>query len=354
MNAVSNVDNRFVGNTFGSRVSRVKETLKISAIVAMALEAYAVTKVGLKTSKASVGLAEEFIEVSVVVTDFFKFAKALKIIAGGMKAKKLASTANKFCKAKTHSARIVAIWQAVKCIKKITGAVETTLKFLRDFHVVSDAALCWTEIAGYIFLPITFISTAVSVHSTAKEALFVKELYKNTKSLSGRVKKQELEGEQKERILKACRFIVDSEKKFKSYKVLTKSCPLKSKMKELIIRVELGDEESIKADLAKAQHVIGQLKGRITHQFAINVAKTSLKVTGCTVTVVGLTTGVAALPAAIIDLVVAVGKLGLFVYAKHLPNHDPFEAAPPRIYQRVFTKVQTLCTTNPFKNKNIH
>jgi len=290
---------------------------------------------GLKVAKATSGLAEEFTEIPSLIVDFFKWTKPFKIIKGGLACKKIYGNAEKLITSEEPWDKAMAGWALFKTIKKIIGAVETIGKYLKDFSLISKDALSWTEITGYIFLPVTYVNVGLSVNDSVKITKLMADFRANTK-----VKKSDvIDGERLEAMRKAVTYIKNEHKVIQKAKVISKECKIKDRAQRILERMVCETQREKEEAFKEGALVIRKLKDRLAARVVSSDIATTLSTLGAASTTIGLVCPATTLPIAVIDLICAAGATANYAYSRFIPDGDIFEDEKPMLYAHVFKEV---------------
>lgn len=298
------------------------------------LEVFKNVKKATKIVKKATGVADEFAKVPDLVYDILKFAKPFKIISGGLAVPKMIKGVKKVIHADDMVDRLLGMWVVYKSMKKITGAVETVGKYMAEFKLIPKAALAWTDIAGYIFMPATFLKAAVSGYDLSQKIILHKDFRANTKVPKG----EEVNEERMEAMKKACTFIKSNKKIFKEG-IVKKHVPIKERMESILERLQNENAEVRKLAFEEGAMIRKRLKDRISTHLVVSSIDTTIATAACAAAVFSLACPVASAPVAIIDLALGTAAVANYAYSRFIPSGDIFADEKPTIYARAFKQL---------------
>lgn len=261
---------------------------------------YKITNKAIALAKATKNVVAAFVDLSKTVSKIFIYLEPVKVIQIPLSIKKSIKTATSMYHTDSWKRRLLGVYQEARCLKKFTSGATSALKFAVGLELLGEATLSWTDIAGYIFFPISAISVALAANMLTKRAVLLRDFnrYANI---------------EKNGILKACQFFAENKKRFRKLKVIVKDSAFDERFDRLVKGIECGSV----FDSKKAAKILQEIKGRIQLNLAISIVKTSIKATGCVITILGFVTVIGILPAVFIDLGLATGSLSVFAASKY-------------------------------------
>lgn len=262
--------------------------------------------------------------------------KSFKVIKGMLTLPKLGKSVIKIIKPSSLEDRFFTGWKIIKSIKKVVGAVETVFYYLQKLKIVTKAALAWTKITGYIFLPITFISTAISTYELGAKI-------KDMNAFRAKIKhiKQAGPNSPEEVTSRVCRHLLTQIKPLTKMKVITKDCPLKERIKGILLRLTSDNAEVRQLAADEGKLIRKRLKDRICEHVGVAAVDTSLSVAGAACTVLSLACPPAAIGLTIAGLALTVIGLANLAYSKFIPQGDIFDGEKRMLFSRVFKGLRT-------------
>lgn len=242
--------------------------------------------------------------------------KSLKIIKGVLAIADLPRFVVKVVRSTDLRTRLLSGWKVVGCVDKIVSAVETIFYYLKELKVLSGADLAWTTITGYVFLPVSIISTGISGYLLAEKSKFMS-------GFNAKLKQIKVEHSASEVVAtKVCQELMVQEKHLRKFKIITDECPLKSRLEGILVKLA-AENAAIKKEAADEVRFIKKcLKDRIREQVGIAAVKTSASTIGVACTIIGLACPPAAPALAIVGIVLTVVGIGNFAYSKFVPRGD--------------------------------
>lgn len=290
---------------------------------------------GLKVAKATTGVIEEFSNLPDIISDIFKWTKPFKIIKGGLACKKAVSATQKIISSTDPIDKAWAGWALVKSIKKIVGAIETIGKYLKDFNLIGKEMLRWTEVTGYIFMPITYISTGIAAYDFHKINSLMNDFRANTK-----VKKGDIVDENRlEAMKKAIRYVNKEYKAIQKAKVISKECNIKDRTQRILDRLISENGRDQEEAFKEGSMVLKRLKDRLASHVVSSGIGASLSTLACASSTFALAMPAATAPVAIIDLVCVLAGTANYALSKFIPDGDIFEEEQPMFYAHVFKEL---------------
>lgn len=281
--------------------------------------------------KSVLKVVDKFDEVPAPLEEALVAFKSFKIIKGVLALPKLGKSVIKVIKPSSIEDRFFTGWKIIKSIKKIVGAVETVFYYLQKLKLISKVALAWTKITGYIFLPVTFISTGISTYQLGTKIKEMNEFRAKIKEL-----KRAGPNSPEEVTSRICRHLLSQIKPLRKMKIITKECSLKDRLKTIL--VQLGSDNAHIRQLAADEGKIirKRLKDRICEHVGVAAVDTSLSVAGAACTVLSLACPPAAIGLTIAGLALTVVALANLAYSKFIPKGDIFADEKRMLFSRVF------------------
>ncbi len=291
-----------------------------------------------KLGKKIVKVLDKLSELPAIIDHILLGMKSFKIIKGALAVPKLYKKSLKIVKPESPYDKFLTIYGVVKCVKKVVGAVATALGYLKKLHVVTKAALAWTAITDIIFLPLTFIKVGTSAVTLAEKVTYLKDFKSKTdfEGLSGSGRSTV------DVITEVCQNIISEEKKLRKMKVITKACPLKKRLKNVIGNLQNANEAISKKAADEGLFIAMRLKDRIREHVGMQAVKTSLNLGKAAMVVLSLTIPIAAVPYAIVGLAFAAIKFASYIYAKFIPNGDILPTEKKMFFARIADGIEQI------------
>ncbi len=249
--------------------------------------------------------------------------RSLKIITGLLAIPKLCKQVMSAIKAENASCRFFAVWGAINSTKKVIGTVEGVFYYLNQLQIIDKAALAWTTIVGYIFLPISIISTGIQGYQFGKRLTHMRTFNMELRSIK--------QCESSDKAKKLCKLLLSQQKQLKTYKVITKECPLKERLTSILDRLEKNNKEAE----TELRHIKRCIKNRVREQAGVAGTKTVLSTGGAVASILSLACPPAAVALAIAAVVMGVLSLATFVYSRTIPNGDFTENEKTLLFTRM-------------------
>lgn len=272
----------------------------------------------------------EFDEVPAPLEEAFVAFKSFKIIKGVLALPKLAKSVINVIKPSSLEDRFFTSWKIVKCVKKIVGAVETVFYYLQKLNLISKAALAWTTITGYIFLPVSFISTGISAYQLGTKFKEMNEFRAQIKQV-----KQAGPNSPEEVTSRVCTHLLGQIKPLRKMKIITKDCPLKDRLKTILTQLKSDNAQIRQLAADEGKHIRKRLKDRISEHVGVAAVETSLSVAGVACTVLSLACPPAAIGLTIAGLALAVIGLANFAYSKFIPQGDILDSEKRMLFSSI-------------------
>ncbi len=236
--------------------------------------------------------------------------KCLKIIKGMLAITVIPKVIIKLVKADGGKTRFFQTLKLANCISRIVSAVETVFFYLKELKVVSSEALAWTNITGYVFLPLSVIGTAVATYQLKEIVSYNNEFRAKFKVLKTADQTH------------TCKLLIAEEKHLRKYKIITGECPLNGRMQSILSRLTSDNVEIKKGAHDEAIKIRKCLKNRLTERVGFIGVKTSLSIAGLACTVISLACPPAVIPITVISLVIAAAGIANFAHAQFVPKGD--------------------------------
>ncbi len=266
--------------------------------------------------KSSVKVSEAFTKIPGQIDEVITALSSFKIIKGMLSIEKFMKSILKVCRPGDLKKRLFAGWSVIKCTKSMVGAVETVFKYLKKLQIIPKSALAWATITGYIFLPIKFISAALSVYKTSEKVLFMR-------GFRSRIALCKQPGADRvDNATRVCKQLLIEEKQLKKVKVISKEASLKPRLKNIISDLNNENSEIRQKAAAESKCIATCLKNRVRERVAVAAVKTSLKTVGCACKIVGMTCPPAEIPLLIIKLALKVTSFGALCYSNFIPKGE--------------------------------
>ena len=110
-------------------------------------------------TEGSTKVAKQFTKLPGEVSEATKALKAFKIVDGALAVEDIATNAVKVATENKPKRKFFAGWKIIQGLAKILRAVEAVFFYLKELKVISLAQHAWTNVVGYVLLPISVIST---------------------------------------------------------------------------------------------------------------------------------------------------------------------------------------------------
>lgn len=321
-----------VNANYPSYIDENKKKDPVDRVAEAGIEGFKLTTKVTKLAKKVVKVADLFAHIPGEIDEVFIAIKSFAIIKGMLAIPKLFKSAIKVVTATDLKSKLMAGWKTIKSVKKIVGAVETVFYYLKKLDLISKASVAWTTVTGYIFMPLSFIGAGISAYELTEKALFLK-------SFRGRIKVAKA---QEHAATAVCNEILASQKKLKEFKVITKECPLKDRLKAILTKLKSRNAKARKAAEAETTLIQKRLKDRISEHVGVAAINTSLSVAGCASTVISLACPPAAVGLTIAGLAMTVIGLATFAYSKFIPQGDILETEQRMLFSRLFKGARHL------------
>lgn len=286
--------------------------------------------------KASVKVSDAFTKIPGAVDEVTTALGAFKIIKGMLAIEKLIKSIIKVCKPGDLKKRILAGWTVIKSTSKIVKGVEAVFKYLKKLDLIPKSALAWATVTGWIFLPVKFISTALSVYKTSQKVLFMRG-FRNRIASCKQPGQDALTTAQR-----VCKQLLAEEKQLKKAKVITKETTLKPRIKNIIADLTSANEAVRQNAVADAKTISTCLKNRVREQVAVATVKSSFKTISAASKIVGMTCPPAEVPLVILKLVLKVASAGAFVYSKFIPKGEITAKERPMFFALQFKAMRRM------------
>lgn len=276
------------------------------------------------------GVAKEFTKIPKGLDEFLIALKSFKIVKGMLAIPELVKGVFKIVTAEKIKHKIFGGWSVAKAAKKIVGAVETIFYYLSKLNVISKASTAWTTITGYVFMPISIISTALSTYELGKKIQFMNSFRSDLKQLkhgSGRP--------QRNVAIKTVTHILSQDKSLRKMEVITKSCPLNERLKNIICRLKSTNEKTRAQAADEALLIKKRLKDRISEQVGMAAVGTAVSTAGVASTIIGLACPPAAPALAILGVVLTVVGIVNMAYSKMVPQGDIFDTEKRMLFSSI-------------------
>lgn len=309
-------------NNFMSEPER-QLTKLVSQIEKIFIECFKYVTKANKLTKSICAVADEFAEVPKIFEQVFKVTKALKIVKGLFSAKKLYKNAIKFIKTNDIEQKLLLGWNMFKCLYKIEAAVEVVFKYLKEFNLITKAALAWTDVVGYIVLPVKTITAGVKWYQFGEKVNFMNEFRAKIK-----VGKQP----DVETMKGACKEIIAETKHLKKMKVINKDCPLKARMKDIVSRLKDDNEAIRKLAVDEGKMIFKRLKDRISEHVGVAGVTASVKTGFLGTSVFATIFPLAIIPVVIADLALVALNIANFAYMQFIPKGDILADEQPMLF----------------------
>jgi hypothetical protein len=287
--------------------------------------------------------------------EFTTALKSIKIIKGMLAVEDIIRAVVKLVKATTLKSGVSASWKVIVAADKIVGAVETIFSYLKELKVLSSASLAWTSITGYVFLPVSIISTGIAGYQLAGQSKFMTVFNASLKQL-----KVEHAASSHTLATKVCQELLVQEIHLKKFKIITKSCPLKSRLEGIVARLASDKIEEQKEAAAEVKFIKKCLKDRVREQVGIAAVRTSVATAGVACTIIGLACPPAAPVLAIVGLVLTVVGIANFAYSKFVSKGDVQAGEKRMVFakarkgiQKATRALSTSCTRFAQRLQNI-
>ncbi len=282
--------------------------------------------------KSAVKVASEFEEIPGPVNQVLVACKSFKFIKGMLSLPKLYKSAVSVIKPGDLETKFFAGWGIAKAIKSIVGAVETVFYFLNKLDLISKASLAWTTVAGYIFMPMTFISAGISAYELRGKVKYMNAFRAEIKEAKHAGRRHTPVDVSK----RVCEYILTQEKPLRKIKVITENCPLKDRLNDVLARLRDGNFETRMKAAEEGKIIRKRLKDRISEHVGVAGVSTSLSVAGVACTVTSLACPPAAVGLSIAGLALGVVGIANSAYSKFIPQGDIFDTEKRMLFSRVF------------------
>lgn len=281
-------------------------------------------KVTKKAIKIAIAFGNTMSALSEVVTAF----KAFKIVKGCSSIPPLCKYTIKALRPGDLKKRLFAGFKALKSVKNIVRAVETIFNYLNKLNVVSNAALAWTTITGYIFMPLTFISAGIAGYQLTEKAKFQKAF------------REDLSEAKATGASTLVKHIMAQEPRLRKMRVITKNCPLNDRLKGILTKLKSSNAAIRNQAKDETLFIKKRLKDRLREQVGVAGVATSLSTAGVATTIVGLACPPAAPILAAVGLGLTVVGIANSIYSKFIPKGDIFETEKRMLFSGIVKGVQ--------------
>lgn len=267
-----------------------------------------------KVGKCAIRFAEELINVPSIILTIFKISGTFKIVKGFLAIKKFNSSYKKAYKQDNLFSTFFEVFRITKAIKYMFDGAEAAIKFLTDYKMISSNAGALFKRVGRVFFPLTFIDCAVTTVRYIQTLRYLKEFKEKTALPKN--------GESIEKMQEACRFLLKERVKLKTIKVITKDCPLKTRIKNIMDRLASSIEIDRQKAYEEGKWMIGKLKDRLSSRAFAQTMHTALTWVNLTAVIMALACPILTLPVVSIELGSALVKIGNFYVERSLPVGD--------------------------------
>jgi hypothetical protein len=286
--------------------------------------------------KSTLKIVDTFDKVPAPLEELMVAVKSFKIIKGMLAIPKLCKSVIKVMKPSSVENRLLNGWGIIKSVKKIVGAVETVFYYLKKLNLVSKAALTWTTVTGYIFMPVTFISAGLTTYKFGKITKQMTDFRAQLKQA-----KRAGDGSSVEVSKRVCALLLTQVKPLGKAKVITKECPLKDRLKSILTRLKSDNEEIRLLAADEAKLIRKRLKDRISEHVGVAAVDTALATVGVVATILSLVCPPAAVALVIVGLASTVLGLANLAYSKFIPQGDIFATEKRMLFSHMFKKMRT-------------
>ena len=215
--------------------------------------------------------------------------------------------------AHNKESRVFAVWKVYTSFKKLTSGISALTSFLEEFARISPVYGSLLQTASLVFLPITMVGAAVCAYKTVQYGRLFFEYSRYFKS-----EKETQNSVNQNMILRACQYIKSQESRLCTLKVCTRKNGLQQRVDALCMRIQKSQEIPFEVQ-KEAAELFHAIRNRIKHQLVHEACHTAVKVASSAATILLACNLISALPLAILEVLCAVGSLGTYLYAKHIP-----------------------------------
>ncbi|MBS0635806.1 MAG: hypothetical protein JSR37_10120 [Verrucomicrobia bacterium] len=304
--------------------------INIDRTAEVAREGYDYTTRAVKIAKKSIKVATAFGNTMAELSDIITAFKAFKIIKGLSAFRDLARHSIKLIKPGDLTKKFFATIGLLKAVKKIVGAVGVIFTYLNKFNLISASSLAWTTIAGYIFMPINFISAGISGYQLVEKVKFQKAF------------REDLSQAKKTGASTLVKHMIAHEPKLRKMRVLSKNSGLNYRLNGILTKLKSSNAEIRQKAKDESLFIKKRLKDRLREQVGVAGVSTSLSVGGVASTVVGLACPPAAPALAAVGLGLGVVGVANTIYSKFIPKGDIFETEKRMLFSHVVKGVEKL------------
>lgn len=286
----------FSGGLLGGSVEHVNQFFDQTGLT------YKIVNKASSLIKATKGVVEVFSAVSENFSKYFVVLEPIKIFQIPLYSRKAIQAGVKLLKVKTYRDIFQNCFKIYKSLKKITSGVAAALKCSVLLGLLRSSALCWTDIAGYVFLPVTLISAALNFENTARRCHLLFVLCKTGSNEA-----------------EAAKCIQNNYTKLRKFKIVAKG--FDARFDTLAKQINCKSPRKRSAARKEINGTVRRMKVQMGAFICVQATKTTLKITSATMAVLALITPIAIVPAVCIDLALAVGSVSMFAASKALSHN---------------------------------